>query len=76
MKKSKDTFVRERKKLRKFYKMVKRGEIEYDIVEKQYKSWKGTVTRKRSNARYMFKNHKQVESVDKLYSQLFLKEDS
>ena len=60
MYKCNDTFKRERRKLKKFF-----GKIPYEDVESQYKSWRGTVTRK------PYKNNRQVKHIDELYNQLY-----
>lgn len=60
MYKCNDTFKRERRKLKKFF-----GKIPYEDVESQYRSWRGTVTRK------LYKNSRQVKHMDELYNQLY-----
>lgn len=64
--KSKGTFVRERRKLKKLNTKMLTGEIPYKDIENQYRSWRGTVTRKG------YKNHRQVTRMDRLYNQIFL----
>lgn len=63
--KSKDTFVRERRKLKKFKTKMINGDIEFKDIENQYRSWRGTVTRRG------YKNKRQVLKTDELYNSLF-----
>lgn len=67
--KSKDTFKRERKKLKKFAE----SKISYDIVDAQYRSWRGTITQKRSTNTCIYHNYKQLHRMDGLYNRLFIK---
>lgn len=60
------TFVRERRKLKKLNKKMHNGELTFKDIERQYRSWRGTVTRKG------YKNHRQVCRMDKLYNELFI----
>lgn len=64
--KHKSTFIRERRKLKKLDKKMRNGELVYQDIERQYRSWRGTVTRKG------YKNHRQVCRMDKLYNELFI----
>ena len=66
--KHKGTFVRERRKLKKLYNKMQNGKILFEDIENQYRSWRGTVTRKGYN------NYHQVKSVDELYNLLFKEE--
>ena len=67
--KCKDTFKRERIKLKKFATKVLNKEMTYNMVKMQYLSWRGTIMR--HNGR-MYKNYKQVSRMDKLYNELFI----
>ena len=51
--KCKDTFKRERVKLKKFAVKLDNHELTYKMIDTQYKSWRGTI--KRNNGK-MFKN--------------------
>lgn len=62
-----DTFIRERRKLKKLQEKMVNGEIPYKDIENQYRSWRGTVTRKG------YKNYRQVHRMDILYNELFIK---
>ena len=73
MRKHKDTFHRERIKLKKLKKKAEAGEITYKSIEEQYRSWRGTIMRKRKGTKkLMYKNQKQIASMDKLYNELFI----
>lgn len=67
--KCKDTFKRERIKLKKFATKVLNKEMTYNMVKMQYLSWRGTIMR--HNGR-MYKNYKQVSRMDKLFNELFI----
>ena len=67
--KCKDTFKRERIKLKKFATKVLNREMTYNMVKMQYLSWRGTIMC--HNGR-MYKNYKQVSRMDKLYNELFI----
>lgn len=67
--KCKDTFKRERIKLKKFATKVLNKEMTYNMVKMQYLSWRGTIMR--HNGR-MYKNYKQDSRMDKLYNELFI----
>lgn len=62
---SSDTFKREAIKLRKFKKLYLNKKLTLDIIIFQFKSWRGSVTRKQ------FHNHKAVKQLDNLFFQLF-----
>lgn len=75
MRKCKGTFIRERRKLKKYAAKLDSGEFDYPMIESQYRSWRGTIMRKRGkgkNSKYMFKNYRQVARMDKLYNELFI----
>ncbi|MDY6420049.1 MAG: RNA-directed DNA polymerase [Succinivibrio dextrinosolvens] len=60
-----DTFKREAIKLRKFKKLYLNKKLTLNIIISQYKSWRGSVTRKQ------FHNQKDVKQLDNLFFQLF-----
>lgn len=62
---SSDTFKREAIKLRKFKKLYLNKKLILDTIISQFKSWRGSVTRKQ------FHNHKAVKQLDNLFFQLF-----
>lgn len=62
---SSDTFKREAIKLRKFKKLYLNKRLTLDIIISQFKSWRGSVTRKQ------FHNYKAVKQLDNLFFQLF-----
>lgn len=65
--KCKDTFKRERIKLKKFAIKILNHEMTYNMVRMQYLSWRGTIMRHKGR---MFKNYKQISRMDKLYNEL------
>lgn len=67
--KCKDTFKRERVKLKKFAVKLENKELKYKMIETQYLSWRGTIRRRKGR---MFKNYKQIMRMDKLYNELFI----
>lgn len=67
--KCKDTFKRERIKLKKFAIKILNHEMTYNMVRMQYLSWRGTIMRHKGR---MFKNYKQISRMDKLYNELFI----
>ena len=60
-----DTFKREAIKLRKFKKLYLNKRLTLDTIISQFKSWRGSVTRKQ------FYNYKAVKQLDNLFFQLF-----
>ena len=62
---SSDTFKREAIKLRKFKKLYLNKRLTLDTIISQFKSWRGSVTRKQ------FHNQKAVKQLDNLFFQLF-----
>ena len=60
-----DTFKREAIKLRKFKKMYLNKRLTLDTIISQFKSWRGSVTRRQ------FHNYKAVKQLDNLFFQLF-----
>lgn len=62
---NKDSVTRERRKLKKFRKMLDEGKITYPEIEEAYRSWKG-------NLKY-YSAHNVIVNMDKLYNELFVK---
>jgi hypothetical protein len=60
-----DTFKREAVKLRKFKKLYLNEKLTLDTIISQFKSWRGSVTRRQ------FHNYKAVKQLDNLFFQLF-----
>ena len=60
-----DTFKREAVKLRKFKKLYLNKRLTLDTIISQFKSWRGSVTRRQ------FHNYKAVKQLDNLFFQLF-----
>ena len=60
-----DTFRREAVKIKKFKKLYLSQKLTLDTIISQFKSWRGSVTRKQ------FHNHKTVKQLDNLFFQLF-----
>ena len=67
--KCKDTFKRERIKLKKFAVKLDNQELTYKMIDTQYRSWRGTIKRNKGK---MFKNHRQIARMDNLYNELFI----
>ena len=69
------TFIRERRKLKKFKKKLDAQELTMETIEAQYRSWRGHVMRCRNkqskNAKPMYSNWKAVQTTDKLFKELF-----
>lgn len=57
-------FVREKRKLRKFKKLLDNGEMNYLDIEEQYKSWRGNIAK--------YDCHRALLNTDKLFNELFL----
>lgn len=57
-----DVVVRERRKLKKLFRKAEKGEIDYEDIKEQYKSWRGD--KRRYNAR------RTLMSMDRLYQEL------
>lgn len=62
---SRKSLASERRKLKKLYKMLINGKIQFHYVEEQYRSWRGNALK--------YKNYKSVSNMDKLYNSLFIK---
>ncbi len=69
--------IYERRKLKKFKKMMLRGELEYKVVFQQYASWRGYLKHtpaKSLNYSKRYKNeYKTIKKMDELYDELFIK---
>lgn len=64
MKLSRKSLLRERRKLKKLYKKLIDGKIQFQQIEEQYRSWRGNASR--------YKNYKSVCNMDRLYNKLFI----
>lgn len=62
---NKDSVTRERRKLKKFRKMLNEGKITYPEIEEAYRSWRG-------NLRY-YSAYNVMKNMDKLFNELFIK---
>ena len=60
------TITRERRKLKKYKKLLDNGEVTYKNIEQSYKSWMGKYTKVMSK--------RQTKNIKRLYNELF-KED-
>lgn len=56
-------FVREKRKLRKFKKLLDNGEMNYLDIQEQYKSWRGNIAK--------YDCHRALLNTDKLFNELF-----
>ena len=81
--KYKDTFKRERVKLKKFAIKLDNKELPYKMIETQYRSWRGTITRKKNiidektghkkrSKKLIYHNQRQLKRMDDLYNELFI----
>lgn len=59
----KSGFVRERRKLKSFKRMLDNGEMTFRDIEEQYKSWKGNLLK--------YDCHRTLRNMDKLFDELF-----
>ena len=59
----KSGFVRERRKLKSFKRMLDTGEMTFRDIEEQYKSWKGNLLK--------YDCHRALMNMDKLFADLF-----
>lgn len=62
---NKDSITRERRKLKKFRKMLEEGKMTYPEIEEAYRSWRG-------NLRY-YSAYNVMKNMDKLFNELFIK---
>lgn len=56
-------FTRERRKLKSFKKMLDNGEMSFNDIKEQYKSWKGNLLK--------YDCHRTLINMDKLFNELF-----
>lgn len=61
---NKDSVTRERRKLKKFRKMLNEGKITYPEIEEAYQSWRSYALQ--------YNSYNSVKSMDKLYDDLFI----
>lgn len=62
---NKDSITRERRKLKKFRKLLNEGKMTYPEIAEAYRSWRG-------NLKYYSAYHV-IQNMDKLYNELFIK---
>lgn len=62
----KKSFVRKRRKLKKFKNLLDSGQMTYREIEEQYKSWRGNIKK--------FDCHRTLINMDKLFDELFKKD--
>ena len=67
---SKETFTRERHKLKSFAKFLQQGDMTLPEIENQYKGWRGTVVPSK-NTGINYLSHNAITRMDKYYSELF-----
>ena len=60
---SRDMITRERRKLKKYYKLWNKKRLSLRMIDQAYKSWRGTYK--------YFDSHKSIREMDKLYNNLF-----
>ena len=60
----KSGFIRERRKLKSFKKMLDNGELTFNDIHEQYKSWKGNLKK--------YDCHNALRNMDKLFDELFI----
>lgn len=63
----KNTFVREKRKLKSFKRMLDNGQMTFRDIQEQYKSWRGNLLK--------YDCHRTLRSVDALFNDLFIKKD-
>lgn len=72
---SSETFIREKRKLKKLKAKLMRGEIDFRTIELQYKGWRGHITRKKNkkskHGKPIYSNYKSLRDTDRLYNELF-----
>lgn len=61
---SHDSITRERRRLKSYARKLQEGRMTYKDIENAYQSWRGNVSK--------FNNKKSINSMDKLYNQLFI----
>lgn len=60
---NKKSFVRERRKLKKFRKLLDEGKMTFHDIDNQYHSWRGTIEK--------IAPYRSLKSMDDLYAELF-----
>ena len=63
---SRETIVRQRRKLKKYKRLLDEGVVPYNKIQNQYQSWIGSFRKQMSKA--------QIESMNNLYNKLFIEE--
>lgn len=58
------TITRERRRLKKFKKLLDEGKITYKDIDMAYRSWRGNALR--------FNSYRSVKNLDRLYEELFI----
>lgn len=61
-------FVREKRKLKSFKKMLDNGQMTFRDIEEQYKSWRGNIQK--------YDCYKTLKTIDKLFDDLFINNNS
>lgn len=70
---NKDTLTRERRKLKKFKDLLDQGLITMDVIEEQYRSWKGDKCGPAvPGKRIKFHSYYSIQRMDQLYNELFI----
>lgn len=64
----KSGFVRERRKLKSFKKMLENGQMIFKDIEEQYKSWRGNIKK--------YDCYNSLKNMDKLFKDLFIDNNS
>ena len=64
----KSGFVRERRKLKSFKKMLENGQMTFKDIEEQYKSWRGNIKK--------YDCYNSLKNMDKLFKDLFIDNNS
>lgn len=73
---NKDAVARERRKLKKFKTLLDQGRVTMDVIESQYKSWKGDkcgLSGPKKKKRIRFYSYYTIRQLDRLYNELFIK---
>lgn len=64
----KSGFVRERRKLKSFKKLLENGQMTFKDIEEQYKSWRGNIKK--------YDCYNSLKNMDKLFKDLFIDNNS
>ena len=62
---SKDSIVRERRKLKRYKNLLDQGKMTYKDIEEAYGSWRGNLKN--------YLSYHTIQNMDKLYDNLFIK---